>query len=32
MADGVFAHTSGDLSGLIGHPTEPLSVTLRSWA
>jgi NAD(P)H dehydrogenase (quinone) len=32
MADGVFAHTSGDLSRLIGHPTEPLSVTLRSWA
>jgi NAD(P)H dehydrogenase (quinone) len=32
MADGVFAHTSGDLSRLIGHPTEPLRVTLRSWA
>ena len=32
MAGNVFAHTSGDLSRLIGHPTEPLQTTLRSWA
>jgi NAD(P)H dehydrogenase (quinone) len=31
IADGVLAHTSGDLARLIGHPTEPLDTTLRSW-
>lgn len=28
---GLLAATPGDLSRLIGHPTEPLEVTLRSW-
>lgn len=30
--DGALAPTSGELSRLIGHPTEPLIETLRSWA
>jgi len=31
MRDGALAPTPGDLSRLIGHPTEPLAATLRSW-
>lgn len=31
MRDGVLAATPGDLSRLIGHPTQPLIETLRSW-
>ena len=30
--DGALSPTSGELSKLIGHPTEPLIDTLRSWA
>lgn len=29
--DGALAHTSGDLSRLIGRPTETLEVTMRTW-
>ncbi|KRF20090.1 NAD(P)-dependent oxidoreductase [Nocardioides sp. Soil797] len=32
MRDGAMAPTSGDLARLIGHPTEPLATTLRTWA
>jgi len=32
MRDGAMAPTPGDLSKLIGHPTEPLIQTLRSWS
>ncbi|MBP2369694.1 SDR family oxidoreductase [Pseudonocardia parietis] len=31
MRDGAMAPTPGDLSRLIGHPTEPLATTLRTW-
>ncbi|MFD5268935.1 SDR family oxidoreductase [Streptomyces sp. NPDC058335] len=31
MRDGAMAPTPGDLSRLIGRPTEPLVTTLRSW-
>lgn len=31
MRDGAMAPTSGDLARLIGHPTEPLETTLRTW-
>ena len=31
MRDGAMAPTSGDLARLIGHPTEPLATTLRTW-
>lgn len=31
MRDGALAPTPGDLARLIGHPTEPLETTLRSW-
>ena len=31
MRDGALAPPPGDLSRLIGHPTEPLIETLRSW-
>ncbi|NYV73513.1 SDR family oxidoreductase [Streptomyces sp. UH6] len=32
LRDGAMAPTSGDLARLIGHPTEPLAETLRTWA
>jgi NAD(P)H dehydrogenase (quinone) len=32
MAHNALAHTSDELSRLIGRPTEPLRDTLRSWA
>jgi NAD(P)H dehydrogenase (quinone) len=32
MRDGALAATPGDLSLLIGHPTEPLETTIRTWA
>jgi NAD(P)H dehydrogenase (quinone) len=32
MRDGALAATRGDLSRLIGHPTEPLETTIRTWA
>lgn len=32
MRDGALAPTPGDLARLIGHPTEPLETTLRTWA
>jgi NAD(P)H dehydrogenase (quinone) len=31
MRDGALAPTPGDLARLIGHPTEPLETTMRSW-
>lgn len=31
MRDGAMAPTPGDLSRLIGHPTEPLATTLKTW-
>ncbi|ABL81689.1 MULTISPECIES: SDR family oxidoreductase [unclassified Nocardioides] len=31
MRDGALAPTPGDLARLIGHPTEPLATTLRTW-
>lgn len=31
MRDGAMAPTPGDLSRLIGRPTEPLATTLRTW-
>jgi NAD(P)H dehydrogenase (quinone) len=31
IRDGVFSHTSGDLSALTGHPTQPLRDTMRTW-
>jgi NAD(P)H dehydrogenase (quinone) len=31
MRDGALAPTPGDLARLIGHPTEPLETTLRTW-
>ncbi|PZF09985.1 NAD(P)-dependent oxidoreductase [Curtobacterium sp. MCPF17_011] len=31
MRDGAMAATTGDLSRLIGHPTEPLATTLTTW-
>jgi NAD(P)H dehydrogenase (quinone) len=31
IRDGAFSHTSGDLSTLIGHPTQPLRDTMRTW-
>jgi NAD(P)H dehydrogenase (quinone) len=31
MRDGAMSATTGDLASLIGHPTEPLAVTLRTW-
>jgi NAD(P)H dehydrogenase (quinone) len=31
MRDDALAPTPGDLARLIGHPTEPLEATLRSW-
>ena len=32
MRDGALAPTPGDLARLIGHPTEPLETTMRTWA
>ncbi|GGJ03817.1 SDR family oxidoreductase [Streptomyces brasiliensis] len=32
LRDGAMAPTPGDLARLIGHPTEPLADTLRTWA
>lgn len=32
MRDGALAPTPGDLARLIGHPTEPLHTTMRTWA
>jgi NAD(P)H dehydrogenase (quinone) len=31
LRDGAMAPTPGDLSRLIGHPTEPLATTLKTW-
>lgn len=31
MRNGALAPTHGDLARLIGHPTEPLDVTMRTW-
>jgi NAD(P)H dehydrogenase (quinone) len=31
MRDGAMAPTPGDLSRLIGHPTEPLAKTMKAW-
>jgi NAD(P)H dehydrogenase (quinone) len=31
MRDGAMAPTPGDLSRLIGRPTEPLATTLKTW-
>jgi NAD(P)H dehydrogenase (quinone) len=31
MRDGALAPTPGDLARLIGHPTEPLATTMRTW-
>jgi len=31
IRDGAFSHTSGDLSTLIGHHTQPLQDTMRTW-
>ncbi|GAA1738780.1 SDR family oxidoreductase [Isoptericola hypogeus] len=31
MRDNALAPTHGDLARLIGHPTEPLEVTMRTW-
>ncbi len=31
IADGTLADTTGDLATLIGHPTQPLADTMRTW-